>query len=116
MCHFFFRFDAKGPGKQLFSNVGTEPPLSWYYQYFCVCVCVWGGVNMSCSRTQHGDLSGPRTPTSGSGVGVVNHQAGVERTGAVVKPRTLGLEVPGSSSPVAVRCGLEQVAYPQLLR
>ena len=51
----------------------------------------WGGgggrVNMSCSRTQHGDPSGPRTPTSGSGVGVVNHQAGAERTGAVGKPR-----------------------------
>ena len=40
----------------------------------------------------------------------------VERTGAVVKPRTLGREVPGSSPPVAVRCGLEQVSYPQLLR
>ena len=39
-----------------------------------------------------------------------------ERTGAVVKPRTLGREVPGSSPPVAVRCGLEQVTYPQLLR
>ena len=37
-------------------------------------------------------------------------------TGAVVKPRTLGREVPGSSPPVAVRCGLEQVTYPQLLR
>ena len=80
-------------------------------------VCVWGvGVNVSCSRTQHGGPSGPGTPTSGSGVGVVNHQAGAERTGAVVKPRTLGLEVLGSSPPVAVRCGLEQVTYPQLLR
>ena len=39
-----------------------------------------------------------------------------ERTGAVVKPRTLGLEIVGSSPPVAVRCGLEQVTYPQLLR
>ena len=28
----------------------------------------------------------------------------------------LGREVPGSSPPVAVRCGLEQVTYPQLLR
>ena len=37
-------------------------------------------------------------------------------TGAVVKPRTLGREVPGSSPPVAVCCGLEQVTYPQLLR
>ena len=52
-----------------------------------VCGGGGGGVNMSCSRTQHGDLSGPRTPTSGSGVGVVNHQAGAERTGAVVKPQ-----------------------------
>ena len=33
----------------------TEPPLPWYYQYFL-------GVNMSCSRTQHGDPSGARTP------------------------------------------------------
>ena len=40
----------------------------------------------------------------------------VERTGAVVKPRTLGREVPGSNPPVAVRCDLEQVTYPQLLR
>ena len=40
----------------------------------------------------------------------------VERTGVVVKPRTLGREVPGSSPPVAVRSGLEQVTYPQLLR
>ena len=40
----------------------------------------------------------------------------VERTGAVVNPRTLGQEVPGLSPPVAVRCGLEQVTYPQLLR
>ena len=39
-----------------------------------------------------------------------------QRTGAVVKPRALGREVPGSSPPVAVRCGLEQVTYPQLLR
>ena len=31
----------------------------------------------------------------------------VERTGAVVKPRTLGREVPGSSPQVAVRCGLK---------
>ena len=36
---------------------------------------------------------------------------------AVVKPRTLGRDVPGSSlNRVAVRCGLEQVTYPQLLR
>ena len=32
----------------------------------------------------------------------------MKRTGAAVKPRTLGREVPGSSPPVAVRCGLEQ--------
>ena len=83
---------------------------------FFVCVCGEGEVNVSCSRTQHGDPSGPGTPTSGSGVGVINHQAGAARTGAVVKPRTLGLEILGSSPPVAVRCGLEQVTYPQLLR
>ena len=40
----------------------------------------------------------------------------VERTGAVVKHRTLGREVPGPSPPVAVRCDLEQVTYTQLLR
>ena len=34
-----------------------------------------GGINMSCSRTKHGDPSGTRTPTSGSEVGGVNHQA-----------------------------------------
>ena len=48
-------FDAKRPGKQLFSQVGTEPPLPGYYQYFL-------GVNMSCSRTQHGDPIWARTP------------------------------------------------------
>ena len=42
--------------------------------------------------------------------------AEMERTGALVKPRTFGREVPGSSPPVAVRCGLGQVTYPQLLR
>ena len=31
----------------------------------------------------------------------------MERTGAVVKPRTLGREVRGSRPPVAVRCGLD---------
>ena len=39
----------------------------------------------------------------------------VERTGTLVKPRTLDRKVPGSSPPVAVRCGLEQVTYLQLL-
>ena len=41
-------FDTYCPGKQFFSHVGMEPSLPGYYQYF------WG-VNMSCSRTQHGD-------------------------------------------------------------
>ena len=103
MCHFFF---------------GLMLSVHFFLGITSTFLC-WrggGGVNMSCSRTQHGDPSRSRTPTSGSGVGVVNHQAGAERTGAVVKPRTLGLEVPGSSPPVAVRCGLEQVTYPQLLR
>ena len=45
-----------------------------FFYLFIVCVCV-GGVNMSCSRTQHGDPSGARTPTSRSGVRGVNHQA-----------------------------------------
>ena len=40
----------------------------------------------------------------------------MERTGEVVKHMSFGREVPGSSPPVAVRCGLEQVTYPQLLR
>ena len=35
------------PSKQFFSHVGTEPPLPGYYQYF------WG-LNVPCSRTQHG--------------------------------------------------------------
>ena len=40
----------------------------------------------------------------------------MERTGRVVKPRVLGREVPGSSlSRVTVRCGLEQITFPQLL-
>ena len=30
---------------------------------------------MSCSRTQHGDPNGARTPTSGSRVGGLNHKA-----------------------------------------
>ena len=45
-----------------------------------------------------------------------NDTKAVERTGAVVKPRTLGREVPGSSPPVAVRYGHEQVTYPHFLR
>ena len=51
----FGLFEALRPGKQFFSHVGTEPPLPGYYQYF------WW-VNISCSRTQHGDPSGARTP------------------------------------------------------
>ena len=41
-------------------HVGTEPPLPGYYmyQYF------WE-VNVSCSRTQHGDLSEDRIPDLG---------------------------------------------------
>ena len=49
-----FRF-AKHPSKQFFSQVGTEPLLPGYYQYF------WE-VNVSCSRTQHGDVSEDGTP------------------------------------------------------
>ena len=52
-----------------FSHVNSEPPLPGYYKYF------WG-VNISCSRTQHGDPGGARTPDlRGSGVRGVNHQA-----------------------------------------
>ena len=65
----------------------------------------------------HGPADTLRVSASGAShpraMPVINE---VERTGAVVKPRTLGREVPGSSPPVAVRCGLEQVTYPQLLR
>ena len=54
--------DFERPGKQFFSHVGTEPPLPGYYQYF------WG-VNVHCSRTQHGlTRVGLEPPTSGSGV------------------------------------------------
>ena len=61
--------DSKRPGKQFFSHVGTEPPLPGYYQYF------WG-VNVTCSRTQHGYTRvGLEPPTSGSGVRGINHQA-----------------------------------------
>ena len=38
-----------------FSDVGTEPWLPGYYQYFF-------GVNVSCSRTQHGNHCEDRTP------------------------------------------------------
>ena len=51
---FFFFFTLR-PSKQFCSHVGTEPPLPWYYKYF------WK-VNVSCSRTQHGDLSEDRAP------------------------------------------------------
>ena len=61
-------FDAYHPGKQFFSHVGTEPPRTGYYQYFL-------GVNMSCSRTQHGDPSGAQPPTYGSRIRGVDHQA-----------------------------------------
>ena len=43
------------PVNIFFSHVGTELTLPGYYQYF------WG-VNMSCSRTQHGDPSSAGTP------------------------------------------------------
>ena len=61
-----------------FSHVGTEPPIPVYYLYFL-------GVNMSCSRTPNGDPSGARTPTSGSGVRGVNHQATAPPPFTVVK-------------------------------
>ena len=61
--------DSLRPGKQFFSHVGTEPPLPGYYQYF------WG-VNVPCSRTQHGlTRVGLEPPTFGSGVRGINHQA-----------------------------------------
>ena len=54
--------DSSRPGKQFLSHVGTEPPLPGYCQYF------WG-VNVPCSRTQHGlTRVGLEPPTSGSGV------------------------------------------------
>ena len=62
-------FDFQPPGKQFFIHVGTEPPLPGYYQYF-------RGVNVPCSRTQHGlTRVGLESPTSGSGVRGINHQA-----------------------------------------
>ena len=57
---FFFSF-AKRPSKQFFRHVGTEPKHPGYNQYFLE-------VNVSCSRTQHGDLSEDRILTSRSGV------------------------------------------------
>ena len=57
----FGLFDAKRHCKQFFSHIGTEPPLPGYYQYFFLGGGGGGGgvnVNMSCSRTQHGDRSG----------------------------------------------------------
>ena len=38
----FDLFEALLPGKQYFSHVGTEPPLSGYYQYFFF-FFFWGG-------------------------------------------------------------------------
>ena len=43
------------PVNNFFSHVGTEPQLPRYYKHFL-------GVNMSCTRTQHGDMSRARTP------------------------------------------------------
>ena len=51
----FVWVEALRPSQQVFSNVGTEPPLPGYYQYF------FGEVNVSCLRIQHGDLSADRT-------------------------------------------------------
>ena len=63
MMYRFVSFLASRPSKQFLSHVGTEPPPPGYYQYF------WEvHVNVSCSRTQHGDLSEDQTPTSNSGV------------------------------------------------
>ena len=59
--------DSYRPGKQFFSHVATEPPLSGYYQYF------WG-VNAPCSRTQRGlTRVGLEYPISGSRVRGINH-------------------------------------------
>ena len=46
----FVWVEALHPSQQLFSHVGTKPPLPGYYQYFLE-------VNVSCSRIQHGDPS-----------------------------------------------------------
>ena len=57
-------FDAKRPGKQFFSHVGTEPSLPVYNQYFFFFFFFFffGGVgDMSCSRAQNGDSSRVRT-------------------------------------------------------
>ena len=61
------------PVNNFFSHVGMELPLAGYYQYFFLGGD--GGVNMSCSRTQHGDRVGLGPPTSKSGLRGVNHQA-----------------------------------------
>ena len=45
-----------------------------------------GGVNMSCSRTQHGDPSGARTPDFWIRSRGVNHQATAPQTDIVVPP------------------------------
>ena len=74
---FCFFFMLNVPVNNFFSHAETEPPLPSYYQYF------WG-VNMSCSRTKHGDPSGARTPTSGSGVRGVNNQATAPRAKTVI--------------------------------
>ena len=74
LYHIFFRFCMFCAllGQDIrFSHVGTEPPLPGYYQYL-------SGVNVPCSRTQHGltrvELE---PPTSRSGVRGINHQATV---------------------------------------
>ena len=57
----FVCFEALRTSQQFFSHVGTEPiiPGCYMYQYF-------RGVNVSCSRIQHGDR-GDRSPVSGIG-------------------------------------------------
>ena len=52
---YMITFYAKRNSKQFFSHVGTEPPLSGYYHYLGG--GGGGGVNMSWSRTLHGDPS-----------------------------------------------------------
>ena len=61
--------DSKHPGKQFSVMLGRSHHFLGITSTFC-------GVNVPCSRTQHGlTRVGLEPPTSGSGVRGINHQA-----------------------------------------
>ena len=84
-------FDAKRPGKQFYSHVGTEPSLPVYNQYFFILFLpvfffffFLGGGGGVCLAQGHNTATrvGFEPPTSGYRVRGVNHQATAPPSGS----------------------------------